>query len=393
MNKTGEALLISPATIAGSLTLTNGNLNIAGYTLNMGSQAINDGSPASFVKTSGAGTLKRSVSGTTTLFPVGLASYNPVELTKAGSNHTFAVSVYDTVKVNGLNNGIASTGANVGRMWHITPDAGYVGNAANSVTVSLIYNDNGGYFRNGFINDQADRNIFHYGQTWENITNNPVADLYTSIANYSYLSQSGVFNFSPFTIANFNTVLPIELTSFQANCAGDNKVNVTWSTASEHNTSHFIVEKSRDGNNWTALGVVNAAGNSTSMINYSLADENAGAEITYYRLTQYDNDGVFEVFNAVSTNCGNESKMEEITVYPNPSNGEFIIDLFTEELTGEAIITITDSKGVIVKNLPVFVIKGSNTFHVNGLEAAPGMYYIQVSNGTTTSNIVKHSLR
>jgi hypothetical protein len=129
------------------------------------------------------------------------------------------------------------------------------------------------------------------------------------------------------------------------------------------------------------------------MINYSLADNNAGAGITYYRLAQYDNDGVFEIFNAVSTNCANITNALEVTVYPNPSNGEFFIDLFTEEIAGEAVVTITDSKGVIVKNLPVFVIKGSNTFHVNGLEAAPGMYYIQVSNGTSSSSIVKHSLR
>jgi hypothetical protein len=279
-------------------------------------------------------------------------------------------------------------------MWHITPDAGYVGNASNSVTVSLIYNDNGGYFQNLFSNNLADRKIYHYGSIWEDITSASFSTgPYVGLSNYSYCSQPGVFNFSPFTVSNFNSVLPVELTSFQANCIGTHEVAITWSTASEHNASHFIIEKSRDGNNWTAAGIVAAAGNSTSMINYSLTDENTGKGINYYRLLQYDNDGAFEVFNAVSTNCGNESKTEEITVYPNPSNGEFIIDLFTEEIAGEAVITITDSKGVIVKYLPVFVIKGSNTFHVNGLEAAPGMYYIQVSNGTTNSNIVKHSLR
>jgi hypothetical protein len=41
----------------------------------------------------------------------------------------------------------------------------------------------------------------------------------------------------------------------------------------------------------------------------------------------------------------------------------------------------------------VTVEKGNNVFHIENMDVAPGMYYIKVSNGTTTSNIVKHSLR
>jgi hypothetical protein len=46
-----------------------------------------------------------------------------------------------------------------------------------------------------------------------------------------------------------------------------------------------------------------------------------------------------------------------------------------------------------VYKMNVTVEKGSNVFHIENMEAAPGIYYIQVSNGTATSNIVKHSLR
>ena len=82
-----------------------------------------------------------------------------------------------------------------------------------------------------------------------------------------------------------------------------------------------------------------------------------------------------------------------MVTYPNPSNGSFYLDFYTQDLTGPSSIAVFDSRGVIVYRQEVLVQKGSNVFHIEKMDAAPGMYYIQVSNGTTTSYIVKHSLR
>ncbi len=187
--------------------------------------------------------------------------------------------------------------------------------------------------------------------------------------------------------------LPVELVNFQANCAGEGKVDVTWATASEHNSANFTVEKSRDGINWTILTSVAGAGNSTQMINYSIADSDAASGVNYYRLTQTDFDGASETFNIASANCGDNSPLTTVKVYPNPSAGDFYIDFTSEEITGASVITITDARGTAVYTQNVTVTKGSNVFHIENMDAAPGMYYIQVSNGTATSNIVKHSLR
>jgi hypothetical protein len=82
--------------------------------------------------------------------------------------------------------------------------------------------------------------------------------------------------------------LPIELISFQANCSDDNTAIITWSTASEHNSSYFQVKKSRDGINWSLLSEVGAAGNSTSIINYELFDTENINGVVYYFLKKYD---------------------------------------------------------------------------------------------------------
>jgi hypothetical protein len=114
---------------------------------------------------------------------------------------------------------------------------------------------------------------------------------------------------------------------------------------------------------------------------------------TYYRLTQFDNDGKYEVFNPVSVNCNGTTSNNHISTYPNPSDESFFVSLFTETMEGNGQLTITDASGRPVYSTSVNIQDGNNVFHIGDLNAAPGMYYIQVSNGTTTTHIVKHSLR
>ncbi|MEN9999597.1 MAG: hypothetical protein RI922_2587, partial [Bacteroidota bacterium] len=220
-----------------------------------------------------------------------------------------------------------------------------------------------------------------------------LATSYSGVAaNYIDFSIPG---FSEFWLHGSSTAspLPVELVNFQANCAGEGKIEVTWATASEHNSANFTIEKSRDGINWTVVSSVAGAGNSTQMINYAIVDNNAASGVNYYRLTQTDFDGASETFNIASANCGDNSPLTTVKVYPNPSAGDFYIDFTSEEITGESVISITDARGMEVYKQNVTITKGSNVFHIENMEAAPGMYYIQVSNGTATSNIVKHSLR
>ena len=214
-----------------------------------------------------------------------------------------------------------------------------------------------------------------------------------TVSSNSY-TWSGITSFSNFGgTAGTISSLPIELISFQANCAGNKQVDVTWSTASEYNTSHFVVEKSRDGVSWATFSTLAAAGNSTSIIDYALTDTDEVSGTTYYRLTQFDTDGASETFNIASVNCGSAAVTSNLVTYPNPSNGSFYLDFYTQDLTGPSSISVFDSRGVIIYRQDVLVEKGSNVFQIEKMDAAPGMYYIQVSNGTTTSYIVKHSLR
>jgi hypothetical protein len=107
--------------------------------------------------------------------------------------------------------------------------------------------------------------------------------------------------------------LPVELTQFEA--VGYPRWNVVkWTTASEQNSSHFVLESSYDGEMWKEIATRNAAGNSIEDVKYSWIDYNQN-ELTYYRLVQYDIDGKSETYGPISVMKSSIDK--EIVKYVN----------------------------------------------------------------------------
>jgi hypothetical protein len=387
----GDVILADHLTIesTGSLTLINGDIVLGVKNLVMGTATLTGGDNNSYVKTTSTGTLSRLVGTTATLFPVGKLTYNPATLRNVNVTglttvaDNYSVRVVDNVSTNGANADTdpLTNEAVIPLTWMVNEQ-----NAGGSnITMKLDWNGVAG--QNGFDFNYAF--MAHYISSaglWDNIGGAVVGNT---------VEASGIQSFSPFTISSSPSFapLPIELVSFQANCKDDNTVAVTWTTASEHNTSHYVVEKSRDGINWSVFGQTAAAGNSTQLLNYEMIDSEKASGTTYYRLTQFDNDGMFEVFAPVSVNCNGTTPNNHITTYPNPSSESFYVSLFTETMEGNGQLTITDASGRPVYGKSVNIQNGNNVFHIGDMNAAPGMYYIQVSNGTTTTDIVKHSLR
>ena len=379
----GNVVLANNVTVTGGLTLTSGLVELGANNLNMGTAALTGGSSTSYVKTASTGVLSRNVGGTATTFPVGKGTYNPAMVTNTGTADIFTLRVIDNVTADGTGVGTLTNEPVVQRTWMVNETT----SGGSNVTLRLYWNGAGEEV-NAF--SLADAFIAHYiasAGTWDNIG-------FTG-QGAGYFETNNITSFSPFTISSSGTFapLPIELVSFQANCKEDNTVAVTWATASEHNTSHYVVEKSRDGITWSVLGQTTAAGNSTQLLNYEMIDSEKASGTTYYRLTQFDNDGVFEVFDPVSVNCNGTTPNNQITTYPNPSSESFYVSLFTETMEGNGQLTITDASGRPVYQQSVSIQNGNNVFHIGDLNAAPGMYYIQVTQRNTTTDIVKHSLR
>jgi hypothetical protein len=377
MNKAGEVQLSVPIAITGTLNLTNGRLDIGNSNLDLPTNTINGGNASSYVKTSGTGTLNRNVAGIPVNFPVGRSAYNPATLTNSGTADKFSVRVIDNVTDDGTAVGTTTSLAVVNRTWMISEQ-----NAGGSdVTLGLNWNGAPEHI-GGF--QEASAFIAHYISSdglWDNIGG--------AVATNT-IETSGITSFSPFTISsdlNF-APLPVELMSFSSVCL-DNDVAIKWTTASENNSMHFVVETSTDAANWEVLSVVPAAQFSTSILNYAITHEGAARNKNYYRLIQVDLDGAVEFYNVIYANCGNVAS--EPVAFPNPSNGDFTIDFGGSEMKGDIQLSIMNTEGKEISNREINLEEGVNTYQINNMELQPGIYYLKIVDTTGRSFIIKHS--
>ena len=138
---------------------------------------------------------------------------------------------------------------------------------------------------------------------------------------------------------NITSGLPVELYSFDGVNVGNNNY-LFWVTSSEQNTSHFNLQKSRDGENWNTITTINAAGNSINQIDYDVTDYKVEPIINYYRLQQYDNDGVYEIFGPISINNMNLGETKTVIKYINLNGQEIdpnninLMDVYIEVYDG-----------------------------------------------------------
>ena len=142
-------------------------------------------------------------------------------------------------------------------------------------------------------------------------------------AGYAHNSLGGTLILDSITVDGTDlTTLPITLTSFNA-FENNRDVDITWSTATEQNNEHFIVERSEDARNYQEIARVDGAGNSQHRIDYSIVDPSPSVGWHYYRLTQVDYNGQYEVFDGQVVPVYIRGAPE--IVFPNPASvGEVV---------------------------------------------------------------------
>jgi Secretion system C-terminal sorting domain len=169
-----------------------------------------------------------------------------------------------------------------------------------------------------------------------------------------------------------SAALPVSLVDFNARRYG--KVNnLSWNTSQEFNTSHFIVERSADGRNFSAIGQVNAAGNSSISRHYNFTDISPVKGINYYRLrvVDIDNTGKYTAIRIVK-NIG----ALDLSIYPNPVTNLSRVVLNSEK-PGTGIISIIDAGGLQILNKQITVTTGDNIIPLNFNQLSGGVYILK----------------
>jgi hypothetical protein len=188
-------------------------------------------------------------------------------------------------------------------------------------------------------------------------------------------SSANVTAFSPFTLGADIAVLPLQLKEWNAKIQNA-KVVLNWSTASEANTSHFEIQRSANGIDFTTVKKINAAGFSQLLTNYNAVDETPLTGKSYYRLKMADRDFTF-TYSSVAT-VFNESIHSVLKIYPNPVTGNSAV-LELKQLTNQVLqVSLFDASGKMAMNKPL-TVSSNGLIRLDGLQLlTKGIYTVRV---------------
>ncbi|MBK6831172.1 MAG: M36 family metallopeptidase [Flavobacteriales bacterium] len=165
------------------------------------------------------------------------------------------------------------------------------------------------------------------------------------------------------------STLPVELLDLSATPVSDG-ISVDWITASEENSDRFEVEHSTDGQRWSRIGTLTAAGNSFTTTSYAFLDRTPATGTNYYRLFMVDRDATAEHSPIVAA----EWKKTGMRCYPNPSDGSLWIDA-----PQDATIDVFDALGRNVSFSTLFAQDGLRRIALTS--AVAGVHLVRIDTG------------
>jgi hypothetical protein len=187
-----------------------------------------------------------------------------------------------------------------------------------------------------------------------------------------------------------NLPLPVSLVSFRAEKFQDRSTSLNWTTVSEINSSHFLVQRSADKKSWTTIGRVSAAGNSQFIENYQFIDENVYNGLdsrldVYYRLQMVDLDGQQKNSPIENVNFGKDgSKSSELAllVYPNPATDGVQVEWNGQNSVQPTLLELYDITGKLVLTQKVSENANQEYIDFGAAKMSTGLYLLRILNGS-----------
>lgn len=169
--------------------------------------------------------------------------------------------------------------------------------------------------------------------------------------------------------------LPVSFTGIHAENK-TNGVSVSWEVGMEQDILRYVVERSADGNTFSPIGYVNAAGASV----YSFQDTEPWTSAVYYRIKSEELSGMAKYSSVVKVADANTKPA--ITIAPNPANGGRLNLQLLNKPAGKYTARIVDLSGKVQFSQTIQQTGSNSVFNLvlpSGLTA--GMYILQVTNG------------
>jgi hypothetical protein len=209
------------------------------------------------------------------------------------------------------------------------------------------------------------------------------------VSALSNFFRQNMTDFSEFAIGGTALVLPIKLSLFEGKATG-NVNTLSWTSENEINSDKFIVERSSNSIDFSAIGIVKSSttnGNSSTLVKYSFIDKNPNYQVQYYRLKMIDLNGTFE-YSDIVTIKQSRLKLQLIDVKPNPTSG-----LVTFNISG-----ISNDANIIVRNVMGQVVVTKTAVQTNVVtmdlqHLANGIYVIEVIDTITNEKVIQKIIK
>jgi len=212
------------------------------------------------------------------------------------------------------------------------------------------------------------------------------APMQSAGATYSYqLTTSGTYNYwcSIHTTEMEGTInvtgsLAVNFGTFSIAPISGSSALISWQTFTETNTAYYSVRRSYDGNNFSEIGKVNAAGNSLTTENYHYTDAtfDRSDKYIYYEIAAINKDGSMQL-SAIKLfqNTGGVTRLVT-SLSPNPVTGGHLMLQFNADAPGEMQVEIFDAGGKAVLSTQMSAVQGINNGHLMMMDLVPGAYNI-----------------
>jgi hypothetical protein len=176
------------------------------------------------------------------------------------------------------------------------------------------------------------------------------------------------------------SILPVKLNNFSA-FLNNKDVNLAW-TANEENVSHYVVQRSTDGRNYSDIAIV-FANNASTASTYKYKDVNVSSstDVLYYRLLMIDNGKETGTYSPTRViRLGNEAEALKLVTYPNPAKEQLRITLPSAWQGKPVMLQLYNSNGIMVQSMQLGNASQTETVQVGKL--IKGFYLVKaVSNG------------
>ncbi|MFP4091196.1 MAG: hypothetical protein ACLFT3_12890, partial [Cyclobacteriaceae bacterium] len=321
---TGDVEVDQELDLSNGIVSTNGN----NFTLTQAATTVAGGGSSAYIN----GQLRKVMaSGNSFRFPIGKSNrFAPVQVNNvsSGSALTWQAEYFGgNAQTQGVVGNLDPALAGVATIstleyWRISDNQ-----PSGSATATIGLSWNAGSDVSQTASGLDDLRVMRWDDAASNWVNEGGTDHGTSPAFGELLSDETVsFSEQIFTLGSttMNNPLPVELVSFTVKMQGDEAL-LAWKTASERNNDFFEIQRSINGQDWTSLGFVEGAGDSSEPLSYAFTDEQPLYGVSYYRLRQVDFDGAFEYSAVISLeNVRDELSLPDpqMLLFPNPASLE-----------------------------------------------------------------------